>query len=93
MKRRERRIRQGRGLGGGGTNRDPGACPGPSIVPCPCKQDPAFLGFRMEIVRQESPDLFFCLFVSLFFFFFSFILIIWRLITLQYCSGFCHTLT
>ena len=27
------------------------------------------------------------------FFFFSFIFISWRLITLQYCSGFCHTLT
>ena len=27
------------------------------------------------------------------FFFFSFIFICWRLITLQYCSGFCHTLT
>ena len=26
-------------------------------------------------------------------FFFSFIFINWRLITLQYCSGFCHTLT
>ena len=26
-------------------------------------------------------------------FFFSFIFIIWRLITLQYCRGFCHTLT
>ena len=26
-------------------------------------------------------------------FFFSFIFISWRLITLQYCSGFCHTLT
>ena len=26
-------------------------------------------------------------------FFFSFILISWRLITLHYCSGFCHTLT
>ena len=25
--------------------------------------------------------------------FFSFIFISWRLITLQYCSGFCHTLT
>ena len=25
--------------------------------------------------------------------FFSFIFITWRLITLQYCSGFCHTLT
>ena len=29
----------------------------------------------------------------LFFFFFPFISISWRLITLQYCSGFCHTLT
>ena len=29
----------------------------------------------------------------LFTFFFSFIFISWRLITLQYCSGFCHTLT
>ena len=29
----------------------------------------------------------------LFFFFFSFVFISWRLITLQYCSGFCHTLT
>ena len=27
-----------------------------------------------------------------YFFFFSFIFISWRLITLQYCSGFCHTL-
>ena len=26
-------------------------------------------------------------------YFFSFIFISWRLITLQYCSGFCHTLT
>ena len=31
--------------------------------------------------------------VTFFFFFFSFIFISWRLITLQYCSGFCHTLT
>ena len=28
-----------------------------------------------------------------FLFFFSFIFISWRLITLQYCSGICHTLT
>ena len=27
------------------------------------------------------------------FYFFPFIFISWRLITLQYCSGFCHTLT
>ena len=37
-------------------------------------------GFRQQIF-------FFC------FFFFPFIFISWRLITLQYCSGFCHTLT
>ena len=35
----------------------------------------------------------FPLWPSHFFFFFSFINISWRLITLQYCSGFCHTLT
>ena len=29
----------------------------------------------------------------LFIYLFSFIFISWRLITLQYCSGFCHTLT
>ena len=32
-------------------------------------------------------------FFSITCFFFSFIFISWRLITLQYCSGFCHTLT
>ena len=31
--------------------------------------------------------------MSLCLFIFSFIFISWRLITLQYCSGFCHTLT
>ena len=31
--------------------------------------------------------------VAVFFSFFPFIFISWRLITLQYCSGFCHTLT
>ena len=31
--------------------------------------------------------------VHCFFLFFPFIFISWRLITLQYCSGFCHTLT
>ena len=31
--------------------------------------------------------------LSSFLFFFPFIFISWRLITLQYCSGFCHTLT
>ena len=31
--------------------------------------------------------------VFIYFLFFPFIFISWRLITLQYCSGFCHTLT
>ena len=34
-----------------------------------------------------------CLYLSFLFSFFPFIFISWRLITLQYCSGFCHTLT
>ena len=33
------------------------------------------------------------LWALIFFFFFSFIFLSWRLITLQYCSDFCHTLT
>ena len=36
---------------------------------------------------------FFFLYVPGIILFFSFIFISWRLITLQYCSGFCHTLT
>ena len=32
-------------------------------------------------------------FFSFFIFYFPFIFISWRLITLKYCSGFCHTLT
>ena len=42
------------------------------------------------------PTLFLRLILFFFFhfiFFFAFIFISWRLITLQYCSGFCHTLT
>ena len=35
----------------------------------------------------------FVLFFNLIFIYFPFIFISWRLITLQYCSGFCHTLT
>ena len=34
-----------------------------------------------------------CFFLNLILFIFPFIFIGWRLITLQYCSGFCHTLT
>ena len=42
-----------------------------------------FISFRLPPVTL--------LFLQIFFF--SFIFISWRLITLQYCSGFCHTLT
>ena len=35
----------------------------------------------------------FCMWAIFIFYFFPFIFISWRLITLQYCSGFCHTLT
>ena len=45
-----------------------------------------YLFFFWYIVSKESNFLFY-------FFIFIFILICWRLITLQYCSGFCHTLT
>ena len=38
-------------------------------------------------------ELLICCSLFFFFFFFSFIFISWRLITLQYCSGSCHTLT
>ena len=41
---------------------------------------------QFESISSLAPSL-------LLFFFFSFIFISWRLITLQYCSGFCHTLT
>ena len=34
-----------------------------------------------------------CFMVSFYFFIFPIVFISWRLITLQYCSGFCHTLT
>ena len=44
-----------------------------------------------QINRRKTHLIFFTFFV--FNFFFPFIFVSWRLITLQYCSGFCHTLT
>ena len=44
------------------------------------------LGLCSNITSSEA-------FLDQLFFFFPFIFISWRLITLQYCSGFCHTLT
>ena len=43
---------------------------------------------NLPLISQPIPSL-----QVLFCFVFSFIFISWRLITLQYCSGFCHTLT
>ena len=42
---------------------------------------------ELEHVSSAPPQLHFIIYL------FSFIFISWRLITLQYCSGFCHTLT
>ena len=43
---------------------------------------------------HSKSTFFIFIFWGLFFiFYFAFIFISWRLITLQYCSGFCHTLT
>ena len=44
----------------------------------------------LNVTVKRASQLQFFLFVL---FFFSFIFISWRLITLQYGSGFCHTLT
>ena len=42
---------------------------------------------------KHNPIAFIYFYFLFFILFFSFIFISWRLITLQYCSGFCHTLT
>ena len=52
----------------------------------------------MRVLRSnESGDIFYFIFFSLcrayHFFIYLFFFISWRLIILQYCSGFCHTLT
>ena len=51
---------------------------------------PKFLPCMKEIYKLIHPVYFFPVSLS---FFFPFIFISWRLITLQYCSGFCHTST
>ena len=83
-------------------------CPSPSLRTCsnscPLSQwchptiSPSVVPFSscLQSFPVSGAFLFFLLsffFCSGFFFFFSFIFISWRLITLQYCSGFCHTLT
>ena len=51
-----------------------------------------FLFFSIQIIKNVKNFMYMDVF-CLFYFIFSFIFISWRLITLQYCSGFCHTLT
>ena len=48
----------------------------------------ASLGFSIYSVMPSANKTVLLLFIYLFIY-----LISWRLITLQYCSGFCHTLT
>ena len=46
-----------------------------------------------QVAKVLGLQFFFFNFFTFHFIFFPFIFISWRLITLQYCSGFCHTLT
>ena len=59
----------------------PGNLPDPGIKPVSC----------LHLLNCRGIFFFQC--VSFSFLFYSFIFSSWRLITLQYCSGFCHTLT
>ena len=45
-----------------------------------------------ELPDIQAGFMLFYFFNETFYFIFSFIFISWRLIALQYCSGFCHTL-
>ena len=51
------------------------------------------LAIDIWLCNSILPLIFYLFVYFIFFLFFSFIFISWRLITLQYCSGFCHTLT
>ena len=57
------------------------------------KQKPTLGRMGPPSCNTINPPLFFFFRFIYFIIFFPFILISWRLITLQYCSGFCHTLT
>ena len=48
-------------------------------------------GYLHEVPVQATCHFILFIYFCVWFFFFFFIS--WRLITLQYCSGFCHTLT
>ena len=82
------------------TSRD-GAYPDYSILIIPAKIFLALLNWQADpsLPHQTTKEalqysfFFFFLMFHYFIFFIPFIFISWRLITLQYCSGFCHTLT
>ena len=69
------------------------------LLPCwsPCSSSiiprPAFTSHSLQVLCAVSEMLFLRYEPTPYIFFFKFIFISWRLITLQYCSGFCHTLT
>ena len=52
-----------------------------------------FLNSKVMIHKRKNINDFFFFLVFFIFYLFIYFLIGWRLITLQYCSGFCHTLT
>ena len=52
-----------------------------------------FSGFHGPIKSIHKVNHHYNYLLTVSFLFFSFIFVSWRLITLQYCSGFCHTLT
>ena len=62
-----------------------------SVVPCPVLTVASWPAYRFlkRQVRWSGIPISFLFFLI----FFSFIFISWRLITLKYCSGLCHTLT
>ena len=69
-----------------------------SVVLCPVLivaswPEHRFLGKQFGWSGIPDHSFFVCVWDMIMAFFFSFIFISWRLITLQYCSGFCHTLT
>ena len=75
---------------------------GPQLKKSPCSlqleksphsnEDPVQPKWINKILKRNTADFLF-FFIFFIFIFFPFIFISWRLITLQYCSGFCHTLT
>ena len=69
----------------------PGIEPTPQVLECEVPttewspgKSPTLAVMRVKMIGHCAGD---------YFIFFPFIFISWRLITLQYCSGFCHTLT